>query len=347
MVIGIQGAGKNTICNAIFREKVFTFWTSYRSGYVKETRTVSGTQIHLARTPGWSGELSRSEKTKREIVHCVQSLYRTGPHAVLLALKVNSVLSESTIGTLESLLTDKLWDHTIVLFTHGEKLGYHSIEDYIRSTQLQTLINKCGQRYFVIQKNYRYQITDKIEELILKKNATTCFELSDQTEGDVKKLSDCKCLVEKIKSKINSISTSKKMLLSKINTQNNDSIKELLDSKDAEIRRLNTIVEEKVREIERLQSINSRAQDPALIDLHRRVAELEETPVLKNKVIMEKDKRIDELTKDQRTPEDQYAHEGYRSKLGQDVTTVPLKRDTEIQLHDLPSNSKCEEYSCF
>uniref|UniRef100_A0A672LZ27 AIG1-type G domain-containing protein n=1 Tax=Sinocyclocheilus grahami TaxID=75366 RepID=A0A672LZ27_SINGR len=153
VLIGSQGAGKSTIANAILKKKVFTFWTSYRSDYVKETRTVSGTQIHLTRTPGWRGDLCRSEPTKLEIVHCVQSLYSSGPHAILLVLNVNSVLSKSNIDTLESLLTVQLWKHTIVLFTHGEKLGHCSIEDHIISKELKPLIDKCGKRYFLICKN--------------------------------------------------------------------------------------------------------------------------------------------------------------------------------------------------
>ncbi|RXN14737.1 GTPase IMAP family member 4-like protein [Labeo rohita] len=168
VLIGCQGAGKNTIANAILKEKVFTFWTSYKSVYMKDTRRVSGTQIHLARTPGWRGDLSRSEQTKREIVHCVQSLYNSGPHAVILALKVNSVLSESNISTLESLLTVQLWKHTIVLFTHGEKLGHCSIEDHIISEQLQPLIEKCGKRYFVIRRNDCNQVIETIEKLIVR-----------------------------------------------------------------------------------------------------------------------------------------------------------------------------------
>ncbi|KAK7177059.1 hypothetical protein R3I93_001114 [Phoxinus phoxinus] len=353
VLIGIQGAGKNTIGNAIFRKKVFTFWTSYKSDSnkksLKETHKVSGTQIHLARTPGWKGELSRSEKTRREIVHCVQSLYDTGPHAVLLALKVNSKLPESTISTLESLLTDELWNHTIVIFTHGEKLGHCNIKDYIRSTQLQSLIEKCGQRYFDIRKNDGKQITDTIEELIIRKNSgrAICFNLSDQREPDEHegdKLSNWKGLVERTKSKIASILRFKEKLLSK---QNKDKIeiRKLLNSKDEEIRRLETVVEEKEREIERLQSVRTQDPDPIV---HRRVAELEEKLDLQYRELMEKDTKIETLEKKvkERDTENEeltneieiLRHVSCCSKLSQDVTTMNSRRDTEIQLHDIPSN---------
>ncbi|KAK7177055.1 hypothetical protein R3I93_001111 [Phoxinus phoxinus] len=132
-------------------------------------------------------------------------------------------------------------------------------------------------------------------------------------------------------------------------------IRKLLDSKDEEIRRLETIVEEKEREIERLQSVRTQDPDPIV---HRRVAELEEKLDLKNRELMEKDTKIETLEKkvkerdtenEELTNEIQIlrgiarhqrpheAHAGYR-KLGQDVTTMNSRRDTEIQLHDIPSN---------
>ncbi|XP_016353755.1 myosin-1-like [Sinocyclocheilus anshuiensis] len=347
VLIGSQGAGKNTIANAILKEKVFTFWTSLRSVHIKETRTVSGTQIHLARTPGWNGDLSRSEKTKREIVHCVQTLYKTGPHAVILVLNVNSVLSESNISTLESLLTVQLWKHTIVLFTNGEKLGHCRIEDHIRSEQLQPLIDKCGKRYFVIHKNDSNQIIETIEELVVRKNSTSCFKLSAQTDDNNTLLSDWEYVVERIKSKISSLSASKEKL------QNEDSMKMLLDAKDAEIRRLEKIVQEKKREIERLQSRYSRTQeDLDQSALYRRNTELEdqvymmsnelkgkntENETLK-KQVKKKDAEIEELKKELqvrqqkaiawRTHEDQYAtvHASNSSKLCQSVSAMSIRR---------------------
>ncbi|XP_016414410.1 uncharacterized protein LOC107745092 [Sinocyclocheilus rhinocerous] len=356
VLIRSKGAGKNSIANAILKEKVFTFWTSFRSVHIKETRTVSGTQIHLARTPGWNGDLSRSEQTKREIVHCVQILYKTGPHAVILVLNVNSVLSESNISTLESLLTVQLWKHTIVLFTNGEKLGHCRIEDHIRSEQLQPLIDKCGKRYFVICKNDSNQVIETIEELVVRKNSTSCFKLSAQAEDNNTLLLDLKYVVERIKSKISSLSASKEKL------QNEDSMKMLLDAKDAEIRRLEKIVQEKEREIERLQS---RTQDLDQSAQNRRNTELEdqvymmsnelkgtntENEILK-KTVKEKDAEIEELKKelqvwrqeavDWRTHADQYAtvHASNSSQLCQSVSAEEASYN-QIQLQALHSQGK-------
>ncbi len=349
MLIGSQGAGKSTVANAILNEKVFRFWTSLRSDYIKQTRRVSGTQIHLTRIPGWRGDLSRSEQTKQEIVYCIQALYETGPHAVILVLKVNSALSESNISTLEILLTVQLWDHTIVLFTNGEKLGRSTIEEYIRDQRLQPLIDKCGGRFSVIPNNDRNQITETVQELVAKKNSACCFKLSAQTVFNNTLESDLGCLVERIKSKITSLLASEEKLNKR--TQNNNSIERSHDSKDAEIRRLNAIVEEKEREIERLRYL--RTQDPS--GLRRRIAEVEdqhdmmsnelkekntENETLK-KQVKEKDAEIQELKIDLqkrqqvavvwRTHEDETEYAG---------STVSRRSFNQIQLQVLPSISK-------
>ncbi len=353
MLIGSQGAGKSTVANDIFREKVFRFWTSLTSDYIKQTRRVSGTQIHLTRTPGWRGDLSRSEQTKREIVYCVQALYETGPHAVILVLKVNSALSESTISTLEILLTVQLWDHTIVLFTHGEKLGGCTIEDYIRDQQLQDLIEKCGERYFVILNNNRNQITETIQELVARKNSACCFKLSAQTVVNNTLESDLGCLVERIKLKITILLASKKMLMLNTRTQNNNSFERLLDLKDAEIKRLNAIVEEKEREIERLRY--SRTQDLDLSGLRRRIAEVEdqrdmmsnelkekntENETLK-KQVKEKDAEIQELKIDlQKRQQEAVVWRTHEDETEYAGSTVSKRSFNQIQLQVLPSISK-------
>ncbi|KAK9978441.1 hypothetical protein ABG768_020192 [Culter alburnus] len=336
VLIGSQGVGKNSIGNAILRKKVFTSWRVRKHVDIKETRTVSRRQIHLTRTPSWKEDWNNPEKNKNDIFHCVMSIPFTKPHAVLLTLKVNSKLSELTISTLEKRLTAQLWDHTIVIFTHKKKLDDYTIEDYIIRQQLQPLIDKCGQRYFVIQKNYS-QITDTIEELIAKKNIPGCFEPNNQKKDDNIKLSELKILVTRIKSKISSILTYKDNFK---NAQN----KALLDSKDKEIERLNTIVEEKEREIRRLQS---RTQDRPDLSALRRITELEgelkevkhENVTLKKENVTLKKENVTLKKENEELKEElqMHQHAGYPNKLFQDVKRKSMTKSTQIQLHDLSS----------
>lgn len=340
VLIGSHDVGKNSIGNEIFRKKVFSFWKIRKHIAIEVTHIVSGRRIHLTRTPGWKEDLNNPQKTKSKILQCVQSLYDTKPHAVLLVLKVESDLSESTVITLEDFLSVQLWSHTIVIFTHGEKLAGSPIERYIKYKNLQPLIDKCGQRYFVLEKNDE-QIIETIEDFIVSKDSAGCFKPNNQTNGDdtLQILID---LVERIRSKIASISDFKEEFQENARKQNDD-YKIRLEKKDAEIKRLNKILEEKEREITRLQLLT---QSPQKI-----IAELEKTIDLKDKQLRESYLKNEELTKQLKmlreqeriTHDRENAHVSYCSTLAQDAKPVNSRRQTATPQHELTSNSKYEK----
>lgn len=347
VLIGSHDVGKNSIGKEIFRKKVFSSWKVLQHVDIEVTRTVSGRRIHLTRTPGWKEDLNNPQKTKSKILQCVQSLYDTKPDAVLLALKVESDLSESTVNTLEDFLSVQLWSHTIVIFTHGEKLAGSAIERYIRYKNLQPLIDKCGQRYFVLEKNDE-QIIETIEDFIVSKDSAGCFKPNNQTNGD-DTLQILRDLVERIRSKIASISGFKEKFRrhSRKNArkQNND-YKIRLEKKDAEIKRLNKILKEKEKEITRLESLSTRlsTQSP------EKTAELEKTIDLLNKELSKSYSKNEELTKQIKmlqeqvpiTHERENAHVSYCSRLAQDAKPVNSRKQTATPQHELTSNSKCE-----
>ncbi|KAG5278006.1 hypothetical protein AALO_G00094130 [Alosa alosa] len=69
-------------------------------------------------------------------------------------------------------LSERVWSHTMVLFTCGEWLGDTTIEQHIESEEaLQSLVEKCGNRYYVLNNEYRdnkqvTQLLEKIEEMV-------------------------------------------------------------------------------------------------------------------------------------------------------------------------------------
>ncbi|XP_072544864.1 uncharacterized protein [Salminus brasiliensis] len=185
VIIGCHGSGKNDIVNAIFRNNVFTFSTSFKK-HVEKKRTVFGTKVTLVRAPGWSGELNlhpKQRELRQEIKDAVSS-FEKGPHAIILAIKVNSTLSETTQATLEKLLTTRFWDHTIIIFTGDPEKANNKDKKNIKF-----LIKALNKRCCVLQKPTSFENSKKLlEDIALmiagKKNVPLHFSVDESEKYD-------------------------------------------------------------------------------------------------------------------------------------------------------------------
>ncbi|KTF95122.1 hypothetical protein cypCar_00026091 [Cyprinus carpio] len=103
------------------------------------------------------------------------------PHAVLLIIRVDIGFKETNRKALQGhldLLGERVWSHTIVLFTHGDSLLDTSIEQHIESEgqDLQWLLDKCGNRYHVLNNKNRSddtqikELLEKIDETVAQNN---------------------------------------------------------------------------------------------------------------------------------------------------------------------------------
>lgn len=152
--------------------------------------------ITLIRTPTWSGDLSagkRQRKIREEIVKSVSISFKdTGPHAFLLVVDVTSTITEVTRKTLESILTEKLWNHTIVVFANIEKLK-HSIDVYIHTEGLLEFMKQCGHRKYAVKTrelpNQSGEMIQKFEEMIAGKTELY-FQFSQTKDKDIKKTAE-------------------------------------------------------------------------------------------------------------------------------------------------------------
>ncbi|XP_066563753.1 GTPase IMAP family member 2 [Amia ocellicauda] len=177
MLLGKRWTGKCVAGNIILGRE--TFQTKITTGEcVKKQGEVAGRQVTVVNTPDWREHDSvqeTPEQVKQEIV-CSVTLCPPGPHALLLVIPVGSVSERERRAAQEhlELLSERVWRHTIVLFTWGERLGDTTIEQHIErgGQELQWLVEKCGNRYHVL--NYRNrgdgtqvtELLDKIEEMV-------------------------------------------------------------------------------------------------------------------------------------------------------------------------------------
>ncbi|KAJ8254112.1 hypothetical protein COCON_G00207240 [Conger conger] len=178
VLLGGGRSGKSSAGNTILGREEFE--SEVRTAQcVKRQGEVAGRQVTVVDTPGWCTEISVKDTAKldkQEIVRSV-SLCPPGPCALFLVIKVRSAFKEerrrSVVEHLE-LLSERVWRHTIVLFTWGDWLGDTTIEQHIETEGrvLQELIEKCGNRYHVLNNENRAdgtqvtELLEKIEEMM-------------------------------------------------------------------------------------------------------------------------------------------------------------------------------------
>ncbi|XP_024120675.2 GTPase IMAP family member 8, partial [Oryzias melastigma] len=202
VLLGQKGSGKSVAGNRIlFMEK---FEESLDTACIKkdnEDQRVSvkhqgdfdGVKVSVVEAPGWYKDTKAPDWLKHE-VHRSVSMCDPGPHAFLLVVPVCKSFTEKDLREFVELLkpfTEKVWAHCMVLFTWGDWLGKHSIEDHIvrEGKALQELLVKCENRYHVFNLedfDNRAPVKELLQKVmnILTRNRA-CFSLKDKRKNQV------------------------------------------------------------------------------------------------------------------------------------------------------------------
>ena len=199
ILLGYKASGKSSSANTILCREEFRLERTAQCE--KRQGEVAGRHITVVNTPGWwvSHPLKNTpELIKQEIVLSA-SLCQPGPHVLLLVI-IAAYSDEADyykyIEEHMQLLSDRVWSHTIILFTFGDYLLDKSIEQYIESEgdALQRLVEKCGNRYHVFNNENRVddtQVTElllKIEEMVAG-DTGRCLEVDRRVLEEIIKVS--------------------------------------------------------------------------------------------------------------------------------------------------------------
>uniref|UniRef100_A0A8C2W9X2 AIG1-type G domain-containing protein n=1 Tax=Cyclopterus lumpus TaxID=8103 RepID=A0A8C2W9X2_CYCLU len=154
ILIGGRWAGKSVSGNTILGKDRF------ECGRTRTTQTevrhvaVQGRRLVVVDAPGWSHSLSLTEIPEGDKRRFKLNASRCppGPHVFLLVVPVDSAFSAESKRTVEEhmkLLGERVWRHTMVLFTCGDFLGGKTIEQHIESEgeSLRRLTERCRNRY--------------------------------------------------------------------------------------------------------------------------------------------------------------------------------------------------------
>ncbi|XP_063051266.1 GTPase IMAP family member 7-like [Engraulis encrasicolus] len=112
----------------------------------RKSEEINGRQISVVDTPGWYKYMPAQYLPNRVKAEIQRGLTQDSknPHAVLLAIPVCTAFQEEqrkiTEDNMKMMFGERVWRHTIVLFTAGDMLGDTNIEEHIETGAMRKIL---------------------------------------------------------------------------------------------------------------------------------------------------------------------------------------------------------------
>ncbi|KAF4107746.1 hypothetical protein G5714_012110 [Onychostoma macrolepis] len=172
VVLGWQNkaSDKASVINSILDDEVETDIYFVKS--VRKDGEVNGRKITLINTVCWweNFDLKDSPEVVKQELVCSVFLCEPGPHVFLIVINLSLPFTEENRLSIEEhlgLFGERIWKHTIVIFTGADSVKDKSTEQHIQNQgeDLQVILQRCGGRYHAF--DFRNK-SDAVKELLVK-----------------------------------------------------------------------------------------------------------------------------------------------------------------------------------